>query len=151
MNQLIYVDIWYNFWYIYLTFVFNKTHLFFVFIFLVRSSEESWILISRMLLNSSADWSRGEINVMPDMIQFFWTPDIIIYDLVRSAYLIYPQNICTAVTIQQHCKKSAFKPKRGHESTTGIHQIDEWSKVDLDSKCIYVLLFLQVTIQRNLH
>ena len=38
-----------------------------------------------MLLNTSADWSRGEINVMPDMIQFFWTPDIIIYDLVRSA------------------------------------------------------------------
>ena len=24
-------------------------------------------------------------------------------------------------------KKSAFKPKRGHESTTGIHLIDEWS------------------------
>ena len=42
----------------------------------------------RMLLNTSADWSRGEINVMPDMIQFFWTPDIIIYDLVRSVYLL---------------------------------------------------------------
>ena len=41
--------------------------------------------------------------------------------------LIYPQFICTAVTIQQHCKKFAFKPKRGHESTTGIHLIDEWS------------------------
>ena len=39
--------------------------------------------MSRMLLNSSADWSRGEINVMPDMIQFFWAPDIIIHDLVR--------------------------------------------------------------------
>ena len=64
---------------------------------------------------------------------------------------IYPQFICTAVTFQQHCKKSAFKPKRGHESTTGIHQIDEWSKVDLDSKCIHEFLILQVTIQRNLH
>ena len=42
----------------------------------------------RMLLNTSADWSRGEINVMPDMIQFFWTPDIIIYDLVRFVYLL---------------------------------------------------------------
>ena len=42
-----------------------------------------------MLLNTSADWSRGEINVMPDMIQFFWTPDIIIYDLVRSVYLLF--------------------------------------------------------------
>ena len=40
--------------------------------------------ISRMLLNQSADWSRGEINVMPGLIEFFWTPDIIIYDLVRS-------------------------------------------------------------------
>lgn len=37
-----------------------------------------------MLLNQSADWSRGEINVMPGLIEFFWTPDIIIYDLVRS-------------------------------------------------------------------
>ena len=46
-----------------------------------------------MLLNTSADWSRGEINVMPDMIQFFWTPDIIIYDLVRSAYLHRPGTI----------------------------------------------------------
>ena len=43
----------------------------------------------RMLLNTSADWSRGEINVMPDMIQFFWTPDIIIYDLVRSVYVLF--------------------------------------------------------------
>ena len=48
------------------------------------------------------------------------------YDLsVGIPILIYPQYICTAVTIQQHCKKSAFKPKRGHESTTGIHLIDE--------------------------
>ena len=39
---------------------------------------------SRMLLNQSADWSRGEINVMPGLIEFFWTPDIIIHDLVRS-------------------------------------------------------------------
>lgn len=50
---------------------------------------------SRMLLNQSADWSRGEINVMPGLIEFFWTPDIIIYDLVRSVdakkeILIFP-------------------------------------------------------------
>jgi len=35
-----------------------------------------------MILNSSADWSQGEINVMGDMVDHFWTPDIIIHDLV---------------------------------------------------------------------
>ena len=37
----------------------------------------------RMILNDSADWSEGEINVRPDMIKHFWTPDIIIHDLIR--------------------------------------------------------------------
>ncbi|XP_023341303.1 gamma-aminobutyric acid receptor subunit pi isoform X2 [Eurytemora carolleeae] len=37
----------------------------------------------RMILNDSADWSRGEINVRPDLIKHFWTPDIIIHDLIR--------------------------------------------------------------------
>ena len=37
----------------------------------------------RMVLNDSADWSRGEINVNPDMIKNFWIPDILIHDLVR--------------------------------------------------------------------
>lgn len=37
----------------------------------------------RMILNTSADWSRGEINVRGDMINNFWTPDVIIHDLVN--------------------------------------------------------------------
>ena len=37
----------------------------------------------RMVLNDSADWSRGEINVNPDIIKNFWMPDILIHDLVR--------------------------------------------------------------------
>ena len=37
----------------------------------------------RMILNASADWSTGEINVRGDMINNFWTPDIIIHDLVN--------------------------------------------------------------------
>ena len=37
----------------------------------------------RMVLNDSADWSRGEINVNPDIIKNFWVPDILIHDLVR--------------------------------------------------------------------
>ena len=41
----------------------------------------------RMILNESADWSRGEINVRPDMIKHFWTPDIIIHDLIRYSAL----------------------------------------------------------------
>ena len=36
-----------------------------------------------MMLNMSSDWTRGEINVMPEMIGHFWIPDIIIHDLVR--------------------------------------------------------------------
>ena len=36
-----------------------------------------------MVLNDSADWSRGEINVSPDIIKNFWVPDIVIHDLVR--------------------------------------------------------------------
>ena len=36
----------------------------------------------RMILNASADWSTGEINVRGDMVDHFWTPDIIIHDLV---------------------------------------------------------------------
>ena len=36
-----------------------------------------------MILNASADWSTGEINVRGDMINNFWTPDIIIHDLVN--------------------------------------------------------------------
>ena len=39
--------------------------------------------VYRMILNESADWSRGEINVRPDLIKHFWTPDIIIHDLIR--------------------------------------------------------------------
>lgn len=35
-----------------------------------------------MILNASADWSEGEINVRGDMVDHFWTPDIIIHDLV---------------------------------------------------------------------
>ena len=35
-----------------------------------------------MLLNATADWSTGEINVRGDMVDHFWTPDIIIHDLV---------------------------------------------------------------------
>ena len=36
----------------------------------------------RMILNASADWSKGELNVRGDMVDHFWTPDIIIHDLV---------------------------------------------------------------------
>lgn len=36
----------------------------------------------RMILNASADWSMNEINVRGDMVDHFWTPDIIIHDLV---------------------------------------------------------------------
>ena len=42
----------------------------------------------RMVLNDSADWSRGEINVNPDIIKNFWMPDILIHDLVRYKFKI---------------------------------------------------------------
>jgi len=38
----------------------------------------------RMVINTTADWSTaGEINVGADLIEHFWTPDIIIHDLVQ--------------------------------------------------------------------
>ena len=45
------------------------------------------------MLNMSADWSHGEINVMPDMIEYFWVPDIIIHDLVRSVEALHLNKI----------------------------------------------------------
>ena len=42
----------------------------------------------RMILNASADWSEGEINVRGDMVDNFWTPDIIIHDLVSLKMLL---------------------------------------------------------------
>jgi len=48
---------------------------------------------TRMILNSSADWFFGEINVRGDMIEHFWTPDIIIHDLVilifKTKYIFF--------------------------------------------------------------
>jgi len=37
---------------------------------------------SRMFVNQSADWSKGEINISPENIQVLWIPDVIIHDLV---------------------------------------------------------------------
>jgi len=37
---------------------------------------------SRMAVNESADWGEGEINISPDNVDLFWTPDVIIHDLV---------------------------------------------------------------------
>ena len=48
--------------------------------------------VYRMILNDSADWSRGEINVRPDLIKHFWTPDIIIHDLIRY---LFTNILCT--------------------------------------------------------
>merc|ERR1719192_1055451 len=36
-----------------------------------------------MAINESADWNAGEINISPDNICLFWTPDVIIHDLVN--------------------------------------------------------------------
>ncbi len=54
----------------------------------IRTCGKHWHFSCRMILNESADWSRGEINVRPDMIKHFWTPDIIIHDLIRYCWRI---------------------------------------------------------------
>lgn len=38
---------------------------------------------SRMVLNDTADWSKGEINISPENIKHFWVPDIVIHDLIK--------------------------------------------------------------------
>ena len=55
----------------------------------------------RMILNTSADWSQGEINVRGDMVDHFWTPDIIIHDLV-SFYKPEVLNQVAALEIKQN-------------------------------------------------
>ena len=57
----------------------------------------------RMILNASADWSKGELNVRGDMVEHFWTPDIIIHDLVS----FYKPEIMNQV--------AALEVKRSHQ------------------------------------
>jgi len=37
-----------------------------------------------MVLNGSADWSQGRLPVGAGLIDHFWTPDLIIHDLVSA-------------------------------------------------------------------
>merc|ERR1711976_64088 len=57
---------------------------------------------SRMMLNMSADWSHGEINVMPDMIEYFWVPDIIIHDLVSFTKPTMLNEVAALEILQDH-------------------------------------------------
>ena len=82
-----------------------------------------------MILNASADWSKGELNVRGDMVEHFWTPDIIIHDLVS----FYKPEIMNQV--------AALEVKRSHQlyykvrcvswalvsSTTSLHDFYETS------------------------
>lgn len=36
-----------------------------------------------MVLNTTADWDDGEHTVGAELIKHFWTPDLIIHDLVN--------------------------------------------------------------------
>ena len=48
-----------------------------------RAGHVTTVRTSDWSSHDSADWSRGEINVTPDIIKHFWVPDIVIHDLVR--------------------------------------------------------------------
>ena len=84
-----------------------------------------WAVLSQSVLQGSSHtliYPPAPIRIQST--EHFYKPPVVM--------LIYPQYICTAVTIlvppsqsNDIAKKSAFKPKRGHESTTGIHLIDE--------------------------
>jgi len=56
----------------------------------------------RMVLNDSADWSRGEINVSPDIIKNFWVPDIVIHDLVRLNTPTVIQEVAAVEIVRDH-------------------------------------------------
>ena len=60
-----------------------------------------------MLLNATADWSTGEINVKGGMVDHFWTSDIIIHDLV-SFYKLEILNQVAALEIKKK-KQLYFK------------------------------------------
>ena len=84
-----------------------------------------------MILNASADWSTGEINVRGDMVDHFWTPDIIIHDLV-SFYKPEILNQVAALEIK-HWKQLYFKVRYDTISVSKIKR----SKVGLSNVWIF--------------
>jgi hypothetical protein len=78
-----------------------------------------------MLLNASADWSTGEINVRGDMVDHFWTPDIIIHDLV-SFYKPEILNQVAALEIKKW-KQLYFKVRYILMIAGGVFWVWSWT------------------------
>jgi hypothetical protein len=107
-----------------------------------------------MLLNASADWSTGEINVRGDMVDHFWTPDIIIHDLV-SFYKPEILNQVAALEIKKW-KQLYFKVRYiltlmvgfsgfGHGRPPSKAQYPFSEVVDLLAKPSYIWPFVGMT------
>jgi len=89
----------------------------------------------RMLLNATADWSTGEINVRGDMVDHFWTPDIIIHDLV-SFYKPEILNQVAALEIKKK-KQLYFKVR---SDMTMVCKGMKFSRFPLDEHVCYLKL-----------
>ncbi|XP_059087344.1 glycine receptor subunit alpha-4-like isoform X2 [Tigriopus californicus] len=89
----------------------------------------------RMILNESADWSQGEINVRGDMVDHFWTPDIIIHDLV-SFYKPEVLNQVAALEIK-HKKRLYYKVR---SDLTTVCKGMKFHRFPLDEHVCYLKL-----------
>eukprot|EP00093_Oithona_nana_P005197 05197.XXX_161134_169596_1 [CDS] Oithona nana genome sequencing. len=88
-----------------------------------------------MILNASADWSMNEINVRGDMVDHFWTPDIIIHDLV-SFYKPEVLNQVAALEIKKW-KQLYFKVR---SDMTMVCKGMKFSRFPLDEHVCYLML-----------
>jgi len=90
---------------------------------------------NRMILNESADWKDGEINIRPEMIEHFWTPDIIIHDLIS---FIKPQVLNDVGALEIRNDKSVYFKVRS--TVTIVCKGMEFSKFPMDQHvCLFKL------------
>lgn len=89
----------------------------------------------RMVLNESADWTDGEINVRPEMIEYFWSPDIIIHDLIS---FVKPQVLNDVGAMEILRDQSVYYKVRS--TVTTVCKGMEFSRFPMDTHtCLFKL------------
>jgi len=90
---------------------------------------------SRMVVNESIDWSRGEINISPENIQYLWIPDVIIHDLVMFSK---PEILNEVAALEIFKNKMVYYKIRA--DITVVCKAMEFGQFPLDSHDCYFLL-----------
>ncbi|XP_040564391.1 gamma-aminobutyric acid receptor subunit pi [Lepeophtheirus salmonis] len=90
----------------------------------------------RMILNRSADWSSGEVNIRSDMVNHFWAPDIIIHDLVR----FYKPEVLNQVAAFEVIKSPKSLYYKVRSDLTTVCKGMKFSRFPLDEHICYLKL-----------